>query len=49
MIAAGSVPNNPLESVLEKIGVEYRVIGDAKQVATAFEAVHQGYKVGLEI
>jgi len=49
VIAAGSVSNNPLESVLEKMGVEYRVAGDAKQIATAFEAVHQGYKVGLEI
>jgi 2,4-dienoyl-CoA reductase (NADPH2) len=49
VIAAGSVPNNPLESVLEKMDVEYRVVGDAKQVATAFDAVHQGYKTGLEI
>ncbi|MCK5162114.1 MAG: FAD-dependent oxidoreductase, partial [Desulfobacula sp.] len=49
VIAAGSVSNNPLESVLEKMGVEYRVAGDAKQVATAFDAVHQGYKTGLEI
>ncbi len=49
VIAAGSVPNNPLESVLEKMDVEYRVVGDAKQVATTFDAVHQGYKTGLEI
>ncbi|MBC8438729.1 MAG: FAD-dependent oxidoreductase [Deltaproteobacteria bacterium] len=49
VVAAGSVSNNPLESVLEKMGVEYRVAGDARQVATAFDAVHQGYKAGLEI
>ena len=49
VIAAGSVSNNPLESALEKMDVEYRVVGDAKQVATAFDAVHQGYKIGLEI
>ena len=49
VIAAGSVSNNSLESSLEKLSMEYKVIGDAKQVATAFEAVHQGYKVGLEI
>ena len=49
VVAAGSVSNNPLESVLEKMDVEYRVVGDAKQVATAFDAVHQGYKTGLEI
>ena len=49
VIAAGSVSNNSLESVLEKMGVDYKVVGDARQVATAFEAVHQGYKIGLEI
>jgi len=49
VVAAGSVSNNPLESVLEKMGVAYRVAGDAKKVATAFDAVHQGYKAGLEI
>ncbi len=49
VVAAGSVSHNPLESVLKEMGVEYRVIGDAKQVATAFEAVHNGYKAGLEI
>jgi len=31
------------------MGVEYRVAGDAQKVATAFDAVHQGYKAGLEI
>jgi 2,4-dienoyl-CoA reductase (NADPH2) len=49
VVAAGSVSNNPLESVLEKMDAEYRVAGDARQVATAFDAVHQGYKAGLEI
>ena len=49
VVAAGSVPDNLLEPVLEKMGVPYRVIGDAKKVATAFEAVQQGYKAGLEI
>jgi len=49
VLAAGSVSENPLEPVLKKMGVDYRVIGDAKQVATAFDAVHQGYTAGLEI
>jgi len=49
VIAAGSVSNNNLEAVAKKMGVEYRVAGDAKKVATAFEAVHQGYKAGLEV
>jgi 2,4-dienoyl-CoA reductase (NADPH2) len=49
VVAAGSVSYNPLESELEKMGVEYRIAGDAKNVSTAFDAVHQGYKIGLEI
>lgn len=49
VVAAGSASNNPLESLVEKMGVEYKVIGDAGRVAMAFDAVHQGYKTGLEI
>ena len=49
VVAAGSVPYNPLEPVLEKMGVNYRIVGDTKQVGTAFNAVHQGYKAGVEI
>jgi len=49
VVAAGSVSYNPLESELEKMGVEYKIAGDARKVATAFDAVHQGYKIGLEI
>jgi 2,4-dienoyl-CoA reductase (NADPH2) len=44
VIAAGSMPYNPLSSVLENLGIEYHLAGDAKQVATAFEAVHQGFQ-----
>lgn len=49
VVAAGSMPNNPLESMLEKMGVDHRVIGDAQKVALAFDAIHQGYQTGLEI
>ena len=49
VVAAGSASNNHLESIVDKMGVEYRVAGDAQKVATAFDAVHQGYKAGLEI
>jgi 2,4-dienoyl-CoA reductase (NADPH2) len=49
VIAAGSVSNNGLESTLKDLNKDYRVVGDAGQVATAFEAIHQGYKAGMEI
>jgi 2,4-dienoyl-CoA reductase (NADPH2) len=49
VVAAGSASNAPLESALKKMGVDYRVIGDAQKVAMAFDAVHQGYQTGLEI
>jgi len=49
VIAAGSTSNNPLESMLKKLDLPYQVIGDANQVATAFDAVHHGYQVGLDI
>ncbi|MDM8535896.1 NAD(P)/FAD-dependent oxidoreductase [Desulfobacterales bacterium HSG17] len=49
VLAAGSVPHNPLESVLEQKNIEYQVIGDAGKIGRAFEAVHQGYAAGKSI
>jgi 2,4-dienoyl-CoA reductase (NADPH2) len=49
VVAAGAVSNKGLESMLKDLNRDYRVVGDASQVATAFEAVHQGYKAGMEI
>ena len=49
VIAAGSVSHNPLASVLENFGIEYHTAGDAKQVATAFEAVHQGFEAASNL
>ena len=49
VVAAGSVSHNPLESVVKETGVAYRVVGDARKVGTAFDAVHQGYRAGIEI
>ncbi|WP_300458406.1 FAD-dependent oxidoreductase [Desulfobacula sp.] len=49
VVAAGSASNARLEPALKKMGMDYHVIGDAKQVAMAFDAVHQGYQTGLEI
>ena len=49
VIAAGSASYNPLEDVLKAQQAPYQVVGDAKQVARAFEAVHAGYKAGNTI
>ncbi|MBA3010781.1 MAG: FAD-dependent oxidoreductase [Proteobacteria bacterium] len=49
VVAAGSASHNPLEAVLGQMGVACRVIGDAKKVATAFDAVHGGYRAAMDI
>ena len=49
VLAAGSVSHNPLEKILKSQGIEYKVIGDAGQIGLAFDAIHQGFKVGNEI
>ncbi len=49
VMAAGSASHNPLEEVLKKAGVDYKVVGDAGQVGLAFDAVHQGFRAGCAV
>jgi 2,4-dienoyl-CoA reductase (NADPH2) len=49
VLAAGSRPHHPLQPVLEKKGMAYRVVGDALKIATAFQAVREGFEAGLAI
>jgi len=49
VVAAGSIPHNPLEALMEKLKIPCKVIGDAQKIATAFDAVHDGYKTAREI
>lgn len=49
VLAAGSKPYHPLKSILENKGITCHVVGDALTVATAFQAVHQGFTAGLAI
>lgn len=49
VLAAGSVSYNPLEEALAKAGIVCKVVGDAGQVGLAFDAVHQGFRVGCEV
>ena len=48
-VAAGSVSYNPLEEFVKEKGYSYRVVGDAKKVALAFEAVRDGFDAGREV
>ncbi|WP_319406915.1 FAD-dependent oxidoreductase [uncultured Desulfosarcina sp.] len=49
VVAAGASSYNPLQKVVEKLGIAFKVAGDAGKVALAFDAVHQGYRTGMEI
>ncbi len=49
VLAAGSASYNPLESFLKEQEIPYQVTGDAKSIALAFDAVHQGFQAGMEI
>jgi 2,4-dienoyl-CoA reductase (NADPH2) len=49
VVAAGSTSYNPLEESVKDMGVVFQVIGDAKKVATAFDAVHAGYQAARQI
>ena len=49
ILAAGAESFNPLADVIDQKGIPYEVVGDAGQVAMAFDAVHQGYKAGRKI
>jgi 2,4-dienoyl-CoA reductase (NADPH2) len=49
VLAVGTRPLNPLVGFMEHRGIPFRVVGDADQVGTAFEAVHQGFAAGRSI
>ncbi len=49
ILAAGAESYNPLVKIIEPKGIPFEVVGDADQVAMAFDAVHQGYNVGRKI
>ncbi len=47
--AIGTDSYNPLAEDLEKMGIPYKVIGDAKKVGKIFEAVADGRRAALEV
>ncbi|MBF0398523.1 MAG: FAD-dependent oxidoreductase, partial [Desulfobacterales bacterium] len=49
VLAVGALPYNPIQSILEKMNISFKVIGDAKKIGMAFDAVHQGFLAGIAI
>jgi 2,4-dienoyl-CoA reductase (NADPH2) len=49
VLAVGARSNHALQGVIEKKGIACTAAGDASQIGMAFDAVHQGYRAGLEI
>ena len=49
VLAVGSESYNPLQELLEKKGIPHQVVGDARKVALAFDAVHNGFAAGRNI
>jgi len=49
VLAAGAAPHRPLVEVVQRLGLEVHVAGDALHVGTAFDAVHAGWKLGQSV
>ncbi len=49
VIAAGARSENALKGLLESRGIPFDVAGDAEKIGMAFDAVHQGFAVGMKI
>lgn len=49
VLAAGSKSYNPLQKVLMQKKIPYQVVGDARKIGLAFDAVHQGFAAGKGI
>jgi 2,4-dienoyl-CoA reductase (NADPH2) len=49
VIAAGARSSNELQAVIESKGIPCDVVGDAKTIGLAFDAVHQGFAAGMAI
>ncbi len=49
VLASGSKSENSFQSVLDKKGIPYEMIGDAKQIALAYDAIHSGFEAGSKI
>jgi len=49
VMAVGSASCNPLQEIVEKMGIPWQVAGDAGKIALAFDAVHGGFAAGRNV
>jgi 2,4-dienoyl-CoA reductase (NADPH2) len=49
VLAAGSIPHNPIAAICEKRGIPCKTVGDAGSIGRAFDAIHQGFEAGRTI
>jgi NADPH-dependent 2,4-dienoyl-CoA reductase/sulfur reductase-like enzyme len=49
VVALGSAPVTILTGILEELGLEYHVVGDARKPRDMLEAIHEGHQAGLSI
>ncbi|MCK9231399.1 MAG: FAD-dependent oxidoreductase [Syntrophales bacterium] len=49
VLALGSRSYNPLEVPVRERGLPYQVIGDARKVAKALDAIHEGFEAGARL
>lgn len=49
VLAVGAKSYNPLQAAAEKMGIPCKIVGDANQIALAFDAVHAGFNAGREL
>ena len=49
VLAVGAKPSDNLVKILEKKNILYQVVGDARNIGQAFDAMHQGFDSGRAI
>ena len=49
VLAVGTKAQNPLQKIAAAQHIFCQVVGDAKQPAMVFDAIHQGFKAGQDI
>jgi 2,4-dienoyl-CoA reductase (NADPH2) len=49
VLGLGAQSERGLQAALEHMAIPHRLVGDAHQVATAFEAIHTGYAAGQAV
>ncbi|MFW6216914.1 MAG: FAD-dependent oxidoreductase [Desulfohalobiaceae bacterium] len=49
VLAVGSRPENPLQQTVEELGFQAHVVGDAKEIGLAMQAIHKGYALGVNL